>query len=190
MRYPAPCFLRPVPRALGALAGDQSGAVTVTLALTFTALVGLAALGTEVAEWYSIRRTMQGAVDSAAFSAALAKWNGASTTAYTSEATTVTASYGFVDGTNDAVVAINSPPASGTHTTDSNAVEVIVSRPQPLQLARLFLRNSPTLQARAVATLNPYGSACVLALDRSNVTDVSGNGNTTLNLNSCSLYVN
>jgi len=186
----APCSPRHLPRALGAFAADGSGAVTVTLALTFTALVGFAALGTEVAEWYSIRRTMQGAVDSAAFSAALAKWNGASTTAYTSEATTVTASYGFVDGTNDAVVAINSPPASGTHTTDSNAVEVIVSRPQPLQLARLFLRNSPTLQARAVATLNPTGSACVLALDRSDITDVSDNGNTTLNLNSCNLYVN
>src|SRR5262249_7453576 len=130
-----------------------------------------------------------GAVDSAAYSAALAKWNGASST-YTSEATSVTASYGFVDGTNNVIVTVNSPPHSGSRTTDSNAVEVIVSRPQPLQLAGVFMRNSPPLQARAVATLNPYGSACVLALDRSNVTDVSGNGNTTLNLNSCNLYVN
>jgi hypothetical protein len=163
--------------------------VTVTLALTFTALIGFAALGTEVAEWYSIRRTMQGAADSAAFSAALAKFNGAST-AYTSEATSVTASYGFVDGSDGVIVTVNSPPASGSHTADSHAVEVTVSRPQTLQLARMFLSNSPTLQARAVATLNPYGSACVLALDRSNVTDVAGNGNTTLNLDSCNLYVN
>ena len=190
MPTPAPSPLRLLPRALGALATDSSGAVTVTLALTFTALVGFAALGTEVAEWYWIRRTMQGAVDSAAFSAALAKWNGASTTASTSEGTSVAASYGFVDGTNGAVVTINIPPVSGNHTTDSNAVEAIVSRPQPLQLARLFLANSPTLTARAVATLNPNGSACVLALDRSDVTDVSGNGNTTVNLNSCNLYVN
>jgi Flp pilus assembly protein TadG len=187
MPIPAPSSHRPL-RALRALAADSSGAVTVTLALTFTALVGFAALGTEVAEWYSIRRTMQGAADSAAYSAALAKWNGASTTAYTSEATSVTASYGFVDGTNDAVVTINSPPASGSYTADSNAVEVIVSRPQPLQLARIFLAGSPTLTARAVASLN--GSACVLALDRSDITDVADNGNTTLNLNSCSLYVN
>jgi hypothetical protein len=175
--------------AVGALAADSSGAVTVTLALTFTALVGFAALGTEVAEWYSIRRTMQGAADSAAFSAALAKFNGASS-AYTSEATSVTANYGFIDGTNNVVITVNSPPASGSHTTDSHAVEVIISRPQPLQLARMFLSESPTLSARAVATLNPTGSACVLALDRSNITDVSGNGTTTLNLNSCNLYVN
>jgi hypothetical protein len=189
MSTPALSSPRPVLRALGALAADDSGAVTVTLALTFTALIGFAALGTEVAEWYSIRRTMQGAADSAAFSAALAKFNGASS-AYTSEATSVTASYGFVDGSDGVIVTVNSPPASGSHTADSHAVEVTVSRPQTLQLARIFLGNSPTLQARAVATLNPYGSACVLALDRSNVTDVSGNGNTTLNLDSCNLYVN
>jgi hypothetical protein len=186
----ATCLSRSLPRALGALAADGSGAVTVTLALTFTALVGFAALGTEVAQWYSIRRTMQGAADSAAYSAALAKWNGANTSAFTSEGHSVAGSYGFVDGTNNTVVTINNPPASGSHTADSNAVEVLVSRPQPLQLARMFLSNSPTLQARAVATLNPNGSACVLALDRSDVTDVSGNGNTTLNLHSCNLYVN
>ena len=49
MSTPAPSSPRPLPRALGALAADSSGAVTVTLALTFTALVGFAALGTEVA---------------------------------------------------------------------------------------------------------------------------------------------
>jgi Flp pilus assembly protein TadG len=188
MPIPAP-LSPPLLRAMGALAADRSGAVTVTIALTFTVLVGFAALGTEVAEWYSIRRTMQGAADSAAYSGAMAKWSGASTT-YTSEAQSVAGSYGFVDGTNNAVVTVNSPPASGNHTTDSNAVEVIVSRPQPLQLARMFLSAPPTLTARAVATMNPSGSACIMALDRGNVTDLSDNGNTTLNLPGCNLYIN
>jgi Flp pilus assembly protein TadG len=183
-------FVRSIKRNIAQFAGDRAGAATVIIALTLTALVGFAALGTEVAGWYFIRRTMQGAADSAAFSAALAKWNGASTAAYTSEANSVTAGYGFVDGSNNAVVTVNSPPASGAYTADSNAVEVIISRPQPLQLARVFLSGPPTLNTRAVATLNPFGSACVLALDRSDITDVSDNGNTTLNLNSCNLYVN
>jgi Flp pilus assembly protein TadG len=186
----APYSFRSLPRALAAFADDREGAAAVVMGITFAVLVGFAALGTEVAEWYSVRRTMQGAVDSAAYSAALAKYNGANTSAYTSEAESVAASYGFVDGTNNAVVTINSPPASGNYTTDSNAVEVIVSRPQPLQLARVFLSGPPTLTARAVATLNPNGSACVLALDHSDVTDVADNGNTTLNLNGCNLYVN
>src|SRR5215831_16188495 len=123
MRYPASPSLCSLLRPLSALAADSSGAVTVTLALTFTALVGFAALGSEVATWYSIRRTMQGAADSAAFSAATAKWNGASTTAYTSEAQSVTGHYGFVDGSNGAVVTINNPPVSGAYTADNNAVE-------------------------------------------------------------------
>jgi len=181
---------RSLTRVIAAFAGDRAGATTLMIALTFTLLVGFAALGTEVAEWYSIRRTMQGSADSAAFSAATAKWNGASTDAYTSEARSVTGSYGFADGSNGAVVTVNSPPASGGHTADANAVEVIVSRPQPLQLARMFLAGPPTLQARAVATMNPNGSGCVLALDRSDITDLADNGNTTLNLSSCNLYVN
>ena len=183
--------LRSFNRALATFAGDRSGAATLTIALTFTLLVGFAALGTEVAEWYSIRRTMQGAADSAAYGAALAKWNGASTAAYTSEAKSVSANYGFADDptdSNGATVTVHSPPSTGSHTADGNAVEVLISRPQPLQLARMFLSGPPTLNTRAVATLGPSG--CVIALDRSDVTDVSDNGNTTLNLNNCNLIVN
>jgi Flp pilus assembly protein TadG len=186
---PALPVVRSLKRAIAEFAGERAGATTVIIALTFTALVGFAALGSEVATWYSIRRTMQGAADSAAFSAATAKWNGASTAAYTSEAQSVTGNYGFVDGSNGAVVTINNPPASGAYAADSNAVEVIIARPQPLQLARMFLSGSPTLQARAVATKNPNGSGCVLALDRSDITDLFDNGNTTINLGSCNLYV-
>jgi Flp pilus assembly protein TadG len=181
---------RSLNRAVAAFAQDRSGAATLTLALTFTLLVGFAALGTEVAEWYSIRRTMQGAADSAAYSAATAKWNGAPSAAYTSEAKSVTASYGFTDQVADAVITVNSPPVTGSHTTDANAVEVLISRPQPLQLARMFLSGPPTLNTRAVATMNPSGNACVMALDRGNVTDVSDSGNTTLNLPGCNLYIN
>ena len=187
---PALPSFRPLTRLLAAFAGDRAGAATLTIAVSFSVLVGFAALGTEVAEWYSIRRTMQGSADSAAFSAATAKWNGASADAYTSEARSVTGSYGFADGTNGAVVTVNNPPASGSYTADNNAVEVIVSRPQPLQLARMFMSGQPTLHARAVATMNPNGSGCVLALDRSDITDLADNGNTTLNLNGCNLYVN
>jgi Flp pilus assembly protein TadG len=179
-----------VKRRLAAFTDDRSGAAAVTLGVTFSVLVGFAAVGTEVAEWYSTRRTMQGAADSAAFSAATAKWGGASSTAYTSEAKSVTGNYSFVDGSNGVVVTVNSPPASGSHSADANAVEVIVSRPQPLQLAGMFMQAAPTLQARAVATVHPNGSGCVLALDRGNVTDLADNGNTTLNLNNCNLYVN
>ena len=60
-----------------AWAGDRSGTVTITVALTLSALVGFAALATEVGGWYVTKRTMQGAADSSAYSAAMAKAAGA-----------------------------------------------------------------------------------------------------------------
>src|ERR1051326_7349144 len=72
---------------------NRSGSVTVTVALVLSALVGFAALGTEVAGWYLTKRTMQGAADSAAYAAALAKASGASTSAYVSQAKSVAGTY-------------------------------------------------------------------------------------------------
>jgi hypothetical protein len=198
MLDPRPTCRRTFPLDLGCVSGcrrwfaawtrDRSGAVTVTVALALSALVGFAALGTEVAGWYVTKRNMQGAADSAAYSAALAKAAGAPTAYYVSEAKSVAASYSYIDGANQVTVSVNSPPASGNHTADSTAVEVVITRSQPLALASLFLQASPTLQARAVAFLGASG--CVLALDRGDVTDVTDTGNTTLNLIHCNIYVN
>src|SRR5690348_1382452 len=67
------------------LSGDRSGASAVMIALAMTGLLGLAGLGTEVGMWYVSKRTMQGASDSAAFSAAMAKYNGESQNQVTAE---------------------------------------------------------------------------------------------------------
>lgn len=175
-------------QSMAAWARDRSGTVTVTVALGLSVLVGFAALGTEAASWYVTKRNMQGAADSAAYSAAMAKAAGAATADYVSEAKSVAGEYSYLDGTNQVTVAVNSPPRSGGHTTNDSAVEVIITRSESLLFASLFLRASPTLQARAVAL--PGASGCVLALDQSAVTDVTDNGNTVLNLNSCNIYVN
>jgi len=179
-----------VRKTLAGFGGDRSGAAAVTIAIAFSLLVGFAALGSEVADWYRTKRTMQGAADSAAYSAATARWSGSSSDIFTSEAQSVAGNYNYVDGSNGVIVTVNNPPLSGNHTTDNNAIEVIISRPQPLQLASMFMRSGPTIQARAVATVNPNGSGCVLALDRGDVTDLTDNGNTTLDLNHCNLYIN
>src|SRR5207253_5596551 len=86
-------------------------------------------------------------------------------------------------------IAVNSPPASGTHTTNSSAVEVIISNSATPKLASLFLSTTPQLKARAVALSN--NSVCVLALDQASDTDIFAAGNnTTVNVNLCSVYSN
>lgn len=168
---------------------ECAGAVAVTIALSFSAIAGFAGLATEVGGWYATKRAMQGAADAAAYTAGIAKIDGATTNAYTAAAKSIASTYNFVDGAGSVTVAVNNPPATGNHTSANQAVEVVISQTQSLALAGLFLRSPPTIQARAVAA-PASGTGCVLALEKGNVTDISENGNTVVNLNGCSLYVN
>src|SRR4051795_7430506 len=81
-------------------------------ALPLPIIIGFAGLGTEVADWYLTKRTMQGAADAAAASLA------AGTTAASilrTDARSIAALSNFVDGSNNTTVTVNYPPASGSY---------------------------------------------------------------------------
>ena len=174
-------------RRLGA---DCSGAAAVMLALALSSVLGLAGLGTEVAAWYMAKQTMQGASDAAAYTAVTAMSAGASVAQMTTEAKSVAGKYHFVDGTAGVTVTVNNPPVSGAFAGKSSAVEVIVSQPQTPMISGVLISTGPTIQVRSVAAAITAGSGCVVALDKGDVVDVTDSGNTILNLNSCSLYIN
>lgn len=181
---------------------DGSGAVAIVTALSLTAILGVAGLATEASLWYVKKRDMQGAADSAALSAATALAagdTGGISGSATALANAVTISYGFNGSSTvtsppvNSTVTIHNPPTSGSHTSDSSAYEVIISQPQPLLLSALFLPTGPSISARAVAstTTTPGGgNGCILALNQSDVIGVSNSGSSTLNIQSCSMYVN
>ena len=172
------------------LGADHSGSAAVVLAISLPTVIGMAALGTEAATWYMAKRTMQGAADAAAYTAATAKAAGASTSWITTEAKTITASYGLVDGQNGVTVRVNTPPSQGSNTSNTNAVEVIVQETlQPL-LSALIVSTGPTVRGRSVAVANESGNGCILALDKGDVVDVTDSGNTTINMTSCSIFIN
>jgi hypothetical protein len=162
----------------------------VMLALSLASILGVAGLGTEVASWYMTTQTMQAAADAAAYTAAIAQSKGASAAQLTTEAQSIASGYHFVSGSAGVSVTANNPPTSGGHKGNSTAVEVIVAQPQTPLISGLFMSSGPTLQARSVAAAVTTGSGCVLALDKGNVVDVTDSGNTILNLNGCSLYIN
>jgi hypothetical protein len=166
------------------LAADRSGASAVMVGLAITVLLGLTGLGTEGAEWYVSKRTMQGAADASAYGAALA-----GTINYTTEAKAIAASYGFVDQTAGVTVAVNNPPLSGNYTTNSSAVEVVIQQPQQRLLSNFYLASNPTIAARAVV-LRGLGPDCVLALNGTASADAFINGTTDVNLIKCGLAVN
>lgn len=173
------------------LAHDRAGAAAVTLALSLTGIAGLAGIGTEGASWYYTQRAMQGAADAAAHSAATAKSNGAGASALTMAAQSVAAGFNFSSSSN-ATVTVNSPPASGSHTADGNAIEVIISEPMPRYLSGMFISTGPTITARAVALANVSltAPACVVALDTHAIAGIDTSGNPQLGFNGCSLFVN
>ena len=175
---------------LRALAADRTGGAAVTLALGLSSVLGMAGLGTEVAAWYTTKQTMQGAADAAAFTAMTALGKGATVAQLTTEANSVAGNYNFVNGTASVTVTVNSPPASGSYAGKATAVEVIVSQPQTPLISGVIMSTGPTISARSVAAAVTTGSGCVVALDKGDVVDVTDSGNTILNLNSCSLYIN
>jgi Flp pilus assembly protein TadG len=171
---------------------DRAGGVTAILALSLPAIVGFAGLGTEAANWYLTKRTMQGAADTAASAAAAALAAGTTSSAILiSEAKSVAAYYNFVNGSNGTTVTVNYPPRSGTHQTNS-AVEVVISKQESALLSSLFLQQGPTITARSVALANfsVTADACVVALDKNNETSMTTSGSVSMEFPGCSLYVN
>jgi Putative Flp pilus-assembly TadE/G-like len=173
---------------LHSLWNDQRGTIAIMTGLGATVLVGFAALAIDVASWQVAQHSMQGAADSAAYSAGVA-YNRGDGTSYITQAKGITAAQGYVDGQNGATVAVNQPPTSGSYTGTATAIEVIITQPQPRFLAGLFLSSNPTVTARAVATIGGSG-ACILALDATANQAINVTGSAIVNSPACDIVAN
>src|SRR5712692_4281905 len=116
---------------------DEEGSYFILMTFLFPLVVGVVGLGSEGGLiLYNLQR-LQSAADSAAVSAAIA-YTVNSAADLSTQAKAITATYGFVDGTNNVTVTVNIPPQSPTSCRSSNsayagnpaAVEVIVALAQ------------------------------------------------------------
>jgi len=168
---------------LGRFARDETGSYAIIVALLMPVLIGTAGLGTEVAWWFYKHKNMLSAADSAAVSAATAGIN------LTTEANAVTTLYGYANGIDNVTVTVNQPPSTGSFTSSSQAVEVIISQQQTRLLSALFGSGAVPVTARAVALAN-VGTGCVLALDPTANPAATVKGSAQINLINCNLYDN
>lgn len=174
---------------------NRKGSISVLAAFSITAVVGFAGLGTEVAYWYVKERNLQSAADSAAIAAATAMMGGDTSTNATTAADTLAAQYGFSGGdcgqSNATVVCVNNPPATGSHTGDNKAWEVIVTQTQPRLFTGLFMSSDPQLGARAVATqIGVSAPSCVVTLDKTSLQpDLVDTGTASLNIPNCNVFI-
>src|SRR5262249_37091636 len=192
------CLTRRLSSPASDVLRNRSGATAVAMALALTGGLGFAGLASEAASWYFTKRDMQGAADAAAATAGgnvASTWQrggSASSTQFTTDAKSIAARYGFVDGTNSTTVSVEYPPSAGTYSGNANYVAVSISQPQKALLSGLFLSTGPTIATRAVARGNSSAtnSGCVLALNGASITDVTLNGGVNMTFSNCALYDN
>lgn len=181
MRYRQHPAKRRIP-ALIPLARNRRGAVAAVVAVSATALVGMAALASEAGVWQIQSREIRTAADLAALAGANAIERGADVVAV---ATNAASRNGFVQGGNNGrtTVVVARPPTTGAYAGNSNAVEVTVRQTQNLGLSSLVIGTSPTVVSRAVGLSVVDTDACILALGGGLVLG----GNSTLNARRCAL---
>ncbi|HXJ03226.1 MAG TPA: hypothetical protein VNH44_18555 [Micropepsaceae bacterium] len=159
------------------LARARRGSVAVHIGLMMIAIIGMAALGSEIVFLLYKHRQMQMVADAAALSASTALSDG-----YPSdlnvEARAIAAEGTFVHGVDGVTVTVNNPPVMGPNTGNNQAVEVIVDQPQTLYMMSLFRSGTFDVGARAVALVGKDWRYCLLALDptAADAFDISNNG--------------
>ena len=177
-----------------ALRRDKRGNVAVLAALAMPVVLGSLGVGAEVASWYSGKRSLQSAADSAAIAAAT---NGGA--GFDREARAVAARYGFHDGADGvAVTPLDKQPCPAG---GNDCYSVTITKAQPLLLAQIVgfqgdtrLNGSPAqlLKAKAVAIQvsgpRPY---CILALAGSGAAEgIRANGSPDADLTGCRIMSN
>ena len=167
------------------------GFVGITTALVITGMLAFTGLAFDVGyiEWS--RMSVQAAADAAAMGA-LRELELGNTSTISTAGLNDAALNGYSNGVAHTTVTINSPPASGSYSGDTHAVEAIVSRTVPTFFMMIVGANSMQLSARAVGrTTSSSGSigGCVFGLDPSarRAVQIAGASSVTV---ACSLLVN
>jgi hypothetical protein len=180
----------PLVRAVRRLTSCDRGNVTILVTLSLPLVLGSAGLGTEAALWMLKKQQAQKVADAAAYSAAVAYRGGSSN--WVTQARAIASLDGFVNGTGGVTVAVNKPPTLGSNSSNNDAIEVIITRPENAIFSKIFGFASYSVRARAVAKAGAGGSGngCALALNPSRGSALSVASNSHLTLNGCNLYDN
>jgi Putative Flp pilus-assembly TadE/G-like len=177
----------------GALWSDRRGVSAVVLALSLSAILGLAGLAVDAGLWYNDKRTEQGVADLAAWTAMYTYYDeNESTSAITdakNAAQAVAAASGYPNGSNGVTVTVNNPPGSGPNKGVEGAFEVIINKSEPLFFSSPYL-NTVTVNGRAVAgvvtvTTGTGAPGCIFAKN-----DITLQNGVTVNAPNCAVYAN
>lgn len=187
MRNIAPIFRTAQARIQRHLAADRKASVSTMIGLATPVLIGFMGLAIDTTYWETAKVSLQGATDQAAIAAGRAYRSEANVT---TEAVSVLAAHGFVDGTNGVSISVQNPPTSGSYAGNPAAILVSVTQPQHSIFASVLNLTPPVVTARAItAPSTSGGGACIISLAPTG-TGVSMNGTNTVNISQCNVYAN
>lgn len=167
---------------------EDVGAIGITMAIAAPVLLGAVGLGVEVGLWYQSKREIQTAADAAAVAGAIERLRG-QIASVESVAYDGAARNGFAPG-GEVEIDVFSPPQSGVRAGASTAVEVQIRRNHGRLFTALFGEGAVLVGARAVASVEFNGKACVLALDPEAAAAVRAQGNPTITMSGCIIAAN
>ena len=151
----------------------SNGQVLIIAALGMVALVGFAALATDVGLLYANRRQMQTAADAAAIAGSNALL-GSQSSYYESAAQEVASLNGFTNGQNNVTVAVGAP-ASPPNPSTGQYVQATITRNVPVYF--LSVLGYHTIQVSAQAVAGTVASPnCIYALDSSAASAINMSG--------------
>ena len=172
---------------IGSFCRDTRANVAMVFALGTPALIGAAAFAVETSFDYWKHTHLQAVADAAAYAGALESRTGASESAVEAAALKAATDNGWAEDGN--TIEVNTPPTSGTHTTEQ-AVEVKISEEVPRFFTAIFRSTPVVARARSVAVYEDDSDACILALHKTAPQAVYVSGNGTVKLDGCDVASN
>lgn len=167
---------------------NEQGVISIMFALFLPLLVGFMALGADAGIWHVNQRNMQSAADAAAVTV-VRQLGSIGDAEILSLAQSESSRNGFPQSDGVTITAV-SPPSSGIYTSNANAVEVTLSKPQDRFFSKLYTSGDPTATVRSVAIKTTSSEACVLALNPTASGAISFSGNVDIELDGCVIAAN
>jgi Flp pilus assembly protein TadG len=168
---------------------NTEGQVLAISALSFSILLGFAALAVDTGVLYRAKREMQTAADAAAVAGALDYLYKADATSAKTVGQTAASADGFTDGASGIKVDVWTPPVDGPNKGNTNFTEAVVSQPVGTFFMGMFGKNTMTVGARSVAGVPTAGQACIWLMANSG-TALSLQGSYNVSAIGCGIYVN
>ena len=174
--------MRTTSKQLFTLARNDQGIAGVVLAIVALVLVGMVGLAVDIGNWYAISRRNQMAADAAAVAAAFEVTNSQTNATIAASALREAKRNGFTGTECDinitdsakACRVYNPPKADSGYSSQTNAVQVILTEPTNSFFAGAFVA-SPTVKSNSVMQVSASSNTsnagagtgyCMLALDK------------------------